>query len=177
MNFFPSFSIIINSLIIFVFKFLKRGLTVRKKYSYRTVIFAYAIIIILSSAIIGGFVYILDLSFKRDSNLETIAKVSKNIEFYTPLEAANGTDLNQSVQLDCLSHFQIQQENSLTLYDLFKANGINPSYAFRQKLAANVEIVDYTGKAEQNSRLLIILKDNDNIGRLYCQMPLIKSIE
>jgi len=172
MNFFPSFSIIINGLIIFIFKIFKRKRST-KAGGVKTVILSYFIILLLSSSMIASFIYLIRASLKKDTNLDTIVAVSKKIEFSTPLEAADSTDLKQGRQLDCLADFQTKQHQADTIYNLLASNGLDPSYKSRLTLAASLKLPEYSGTSRQNKQLLSLLEKNDNLARLYCQLPLL----
>ena len=88
-----------------------------------------------------------------------LRKYDSDYHFLRPLNQANiGADRTVPTQSTKTSYFKQYKGKSDSLVDALEAVGAKSDFAYRKKIALKNKIKDYKGTAEQNNKLLALLK-------------------
>ncbi len=86
-------------------------------------------------------------------------KYESSYYFLRPLNQENiGTDRTLHTSNDKVAYFKAYKGKSDSLVDALEAVGAKTDFAYRKKIAAKNKITNYKGTAEQNTKLLALLK-------------------
>jgi hypothetical protein len=119
------------------------------------------VFVFVASLVFGGAYYSLQLSFKKDTNVELLAQVFNSRSKATLLAQSmgQGAVLASHSEGDCpLNDLTLLQ--SVSVVDFMVALGEDYRFENRVKLASNYNITNYTGKGEQNLKLLTMLRQD-----------------
>jgi hypothetical protein len=116
-----------------------------------------------------GVFFSIGLSFHSPSNVQLLSAGVQKSRLFAFMEtkpviahapsailAATAPDISNCVKTLPLTQINLANENSL--WNVLYQAGVNPSFASRKTLAAKYGINNYAGTAEQNVRLLNIVK-------------------
>lgn len=88
-----------------------------------------------------------------------LRKYESDYHFLRPLNQANiGADRTVPTQSTKTAYFKQYKGKSDSLVDALEAVGAKSDFAFRKKIAQKNKITNYKGTAEQNNKLLALLK-------------------
>lgn len=88
-----------------------------------------------------------------------LRKYESDYHFLRPLNQANiGADRTVPTQSTKTAYFKAYKGKSDSLVDALDAVGAKSDFAYRKKIASKNKIKDYKGTAEQNNKLLALLK-------------------
>ena len=88
-----------------------------------------------------------------------LRKYESDYHFLRPLNQANiGADRTVPTQSTKTAYFKQYKGKSDSLVDALEAVGAKSDFAYRKKIASKNKIKDYKGTAEQNNKLLALLK-------------------
>ena len=88
-----------------------------------------------------------------------LRKYESDYHFLRPLNQANiGADRTVPTQSTKTAYFKQYKGKSDSLVDALEAVGAKSDFAYRKKIASKNKIKDYKGTAEQNEKMLVLLK-------------------